>query len=89
MAKAEYRTMAMKLPSQTNAANGRTRSTRASQRSGTLQLWEGPGLFRAGLFARPSYQKEQNRKVSSDLNQKMRCALLLMRRIFEINRLER
>ena len=35
--------MTMKLPSQTNAANGRTRSTRASQRSGTLQLWEGPG----------------------------------------------
>jgi len=64
------------LPGHTNAANGRTRSTRASQRFGTLptfevdevvwsgdfvaderlgfELWEAPGVFQAGSFARPT-----------------------------------
>ena len=67
------------LPGQTNAANGRTRSTPPSQPSGTLrrlkwnevvwfgnfgaderlgfELWEAPGVFRAGSFTRPIYRK--------------------------------
>ena len=68
MAKAECdRTMTIKLPSQTNAANGRTRSTRASQRFGTLQLSEGPGIFQAGSFARPIYRKEETERVEANL----------------------
>ena len=27
-----------------------------------LQLWEGPGVFRAGSFARPIYQKEETER---------------------------
>ena len=58
------------LPGHTNAANGRTRSTRASQRSGTLPPWkwnevwsvEAPGVFRASSFARPIYRKEETER---------------------------
>jgi hypothetical protein len=78
------------LPGHTNAAKGRTRSTRASQRSGTLQLWEGPGVFRAGSFTRPIYRKEkterfrptstrkpkQNAKHRDETTKKLRCALV-------------
>src|SRR6202022_1335208 len=72
------------LPGHTNAANGRTRSTRASQRFGTLpafevvwsgdfvaderlgfELWEAPGVFRAGSFARPIYRKEETERFRS------------------------
>ena len=28
-----------------------------------LQLWEGPGVFRAGSFARPIYRKEETERV--------------------------
>src|SRR5690348_14309880 len=72
------------LPCQTNAANGRTRSTpRASvperfrrlkwnevvgfgsfgadERLG-FELWEAPGVFRAGSFARPIYRKEETER---------------------------
>jgi ferredoxin len=64
------RTVTMELPSQTNATNGRTRSTRASQRSGTLQLWEGPGVFRAGSFARPIYRKEETERFRATSTKK-------------------
>jgi hypothetical protein len=94
--------MTIKLPSQTNAANGRTRSTRASQRFGTLQLWEGPGIFRAGSFARPIYRKEETERFRATSTKKpkqkrktsMKPPKNAMRPvadavIFEINRLER
>ena len=60
------------LPGQTNAANGRTRSTRARasvpepfrRLKWNEVVWSGeaPGVFRASSFARPIYRKEETER---------------------------
>ena len=59
------------VPGHTTAANGRTRSTRASQVSERFRrlkwnevVWSGeaPGVFRASSFARPIYRKEETER---------------------------
>ena len=32
-----------------------------------FELWEGPGVFRAGSFARPIYRKEETERVEANL----------------------
>ena len=73
----------------------------ADERLG-LQLWEGPGIFRAGSFARPIYRKEETERFRATSTKKpkqkrktsMKPPKNAMRPvadavIFEINRLER
>jgi hypothetical protein len=36
-------------------------------------MWEGPGLFRAGSFARPVYRKEETERFRATLNQKSKA----------------
>jgi hypothetical protein len=40
----------------------------ADERLG-FELWEAPGVFRAGSFARPIYRKKET-EIPTDLNQK-------------------
>src|SRR6266481_2303373 len=63
--------MTMNCLAKPTQRTARTRSTRASQRSGTLPafewnevVWSGeaPAVFRAGSFARPIYRKEETER---------------------------
>ena len=88
------------LPGQTNAANGRTRSTRASQRFGTLpQITVGSaGRIPSRLVCETNLPEGRDRKIPTDLNQKTKTAMKApknaMRPVadamnFEVKRLER